>query len=253
LFLKTGGIVATKSSEGDVEVLEDEDPAVVFNKPLVVLTSPISASASEILAGALKDYRRAVIVGGGVQTFGKGTVQKLQPLPRGLGALKITTGMFFVPSGQSTQQIGVTSDIVVPSILSSYDDGEKALDYSLTPQSTKPFVGGTGNSSEGDERWSPITSAVVSKLTARSEGRVKGDALMKEIEKEVAEAKKDRAAVKLADLRREAAEAKKKASTDKPKGDDKEGKEDSAFERYQKAFVMEGVRIAVDLIEALGA
>jgi carboxyl-terminal processing protease len=248
LFLKTGGIVATKSSEGDVEVLEDEDPSTVFNGPLVVLTSPVSASASEILAGALKDYQRALIVGGGPTTFGKGTVQKLQMLPRNLGALKITTGMFFLPSGHSTQQSGVASDIVIPSILGSYDLGEKTLDYSLPPQATKPFVSPEANSASPKEKWKPITTAVVPKLKDRSAQRVSQNAVMKEIEKELTEAKKKQGTVKLGELRREALEAKKNG---KKTGEKEAPEDDSEFERFQKAFVTEGVDVVADLLELM--
>jgi carboxyl-terminal processing protease len=244
--MKTGGIVATKSSEGDVEVLEDDDPSVVFNGPLVVLTSPVSASASEILAGALRDYQRAVIVGGGPNTFGKGTVQKLQMLPRNLGALKITTGMFFLPSGASTQQVGVPSDVVIPSILSSYDLGEKSLDYSLPPQKTEPFVSEDANSSNPKERWKPVTSAVLPKLRDRSAQRIAKDQVMKEIEKELVEAKKKQGKVKLLDLRKEALEAKKNGKT---AGEEAEPEDDSDFERFQKAFVNEGAEVVADLIE----
>lgn len=249
LFIKTGGIVATKDADGDQDVLEDEDPAVVYNGPLVVLTSPVSASASEILAGALKDYRRAVIVGGGAHTFGKGTVQKLQPLPRGLGALKITTGMFFVPSGQSTQQVGVASDIVVPSIFASYDMGEKSLDFSLPPQSTRPFVSGDANGKDPDARWRPISSSVIPRLKKKSAARVAKNDVMKEIQREIADAKKKKSKVKLSELRREAKEEKKKNgdSKEEPSED-----EESDFERYQKAFVKEGAQILVDLIGITG-
>src|SRR5262249_41862497 len=103
LFIKRGGVVATKNTNGKVEVLEEEAEDGVSSGPLVVMTSPASASAAEILAGALKDYHRAVIAGG-EHTFGKGTVQVLLPLPGELGAMKVTTGMFFLPAGWSTQQ-----------------------------------------------------------------------------------------------------------------------------------------------------
>src|SRR5690606_36108863 len=102
LFIRKGGIVATQGTGGNLEILKDDDEGISFSGPLAVLISRRSASASEILAGALSDYDRAVIIGDS-HTFGKGTVQAVLPLPLGLGAMKVTTGMFFIPSGASTQ------------------------------------------------------------------------------------------------------------------------------------------------------
>ncbi len=125
LFIPTGPVVQTRDANGDVESLDDRDPAVAYDGPLVVLTNRASASASEILAGALKDYGRAVIVGD-TQTFGKGTVQNIVPLGPIMdrarlahtpdpGALKLTIEKFYRPSGASTQLRGVAADIVLPS------------------------------------------------------------------------------------------------------------------------------------------
>ncbi|HVZ32061.1 MAG TPA: carboxy terminal-processing peptidase, partial [Polyangiaceae bacterium] len=119
----------------------DRDPAVAYDGPLVVLTSRFSASASEILAGALQDYGRALIVGD-PSTFGKGTVQTMLPLGRIMesagvryasdpGALKITTNKFYRPSGASTQLRGVASDIVLPSLSDLSDLTESSLENPL--------------------------------------------------------------------------------------------------------------------------
>jgi carboxyl-terminal processing protease len=137
LFIRKGPVVQTRDRAGHVEVDADEDPAVLYDGPLAVLTSRFTASASEILAGALQDYGRAVIVGDR-STFGKGTVQEVVPLARvmdqnGLdhafdpGALKITTSKFYRPSGASTQLRGVSSDIVLPSTTDFDEIGESAL------------------------------------------------------------------------------------------------------------------------------
>jgi carboxyl-terminal processing protease len=126
LFIAKGPVVQTRDQAGNVEVGADTDPSIAYDGPLVVLTSRYSASASEILAGALQDYGRALIVGDG-STFGKGTVQNVVPLASvmdhlGLshaydpGALKVTIDKFYRPSGASTQLRGVSSDIVLPSI-----------------------------------------------------------------------------------------------------------------------------------------
>jgi carboxyl-terminal processing protease len=137
LFLKTGPMVQTKGPDGDIEIGADTDAAVQYDGPLVVLTSKFSASASEILAGAVQDYGRAVVVGDS-STFGKGTVQNLLPLARvmdrsGLsysydpGALKITIRKFYRPGGASTQLRGVVSDIVLPSSTDHNEVSEASL------------------------------------------------------------------------------------------------------------------------------
>lgn len=125
LFLRNGPVVQTRDPSGRIQVDDDPDSGVVYDGPLVVLTSRFTASASEILAGALKDYGRALIVGDS-STFGKGTVQSLIPLEpmmdrNGLahaydpGALKVTISKFYRPDGASTQLKGVKADIVLPS------------------------------------------------------------------------------------------------------------------------------------------
>lgn len=137
LFIRTGPVVQIRDQAGHIEVGADTDPSVRYDGPLILLTSRFSASATEILAGALQDYGRAVVVGD-TSTFGKGTVQNIQPLARimdqvGLGhlydpgALKITTDKFYRPSGASTQLRGVASDIVLPSTSDVSGVSESAL------------------------------------------------------------------------------------------------------------------------------
>ena len=141
LFIKDGPIVQVSGPGGDPQVTDDPDPSVLYDGPLVVLTSRFSASASEILAGALQDYGRAIIVGD-LATYGKGTVQNLNPLRYVMrasatstndpGTLKITRGKFYRVSGGSTQLKGVMSDIVLPSKLNYIKEiGESALENAL--------------------------------------------------------------------------------------------------------------------------
>jgi carboxyl-terminal processing protease len=99
LFIRDGGVVAVKNVFSEVQVLEDNDEDIIYDGPLVILTSRITASASEIVAGAMKDYQRAVIVGDD-HTFGKGTVQSFVHQPGRLGAIKVTTALFFRPGGE---------------------------------------------------------------------------------------------------------------------------------------------------------
>lgn len=140
LFIKTGPIVQVKNYEGKIDVLKDTDSEVVYDGPLVVMVNKFSASASEILAGALQDYGRAVIVGG-EETHGKGTVQTLLDLDRyinpklnikePLGSIKLTIQKFYRINGGSTQYKGVTPDIILPDPLSYVESGERTQDYSL--------------------------------------------------------------------------------------------------------------------------
>jgi carboxyl-terminal processing protease len=137
LFIKEGPVVQIKRANGDIEVREDTDPSIAYDGPLIVLISRFSASASEIVAGALQDYGRALIVGD-VSTFGKGTAQQvfylskitaLSDLGHDPGNLKLTNSKFYRASGASTELRGVASDIVLPSIWNnSTEVGESTLD-----------------------------------------------------------------------------------------------------------------------------
>ena len=183
-FLRSGAIVAIENSDGERQIQRDHDRSVLYSGPLVVLTSRVSASASEILAGALKDYRRAVIVGDD-HTFGKGTVQTVATLPHGDGALKITTQLFFRPGGLSTQHDGVASDVVVPSLLAGEEYGEKTQPYSIPPHETTAFLSDTANGTES--HWQPLTDPILAELGRRSHDRVEGNPEFAEIRKKVAE------------------------------------------------------------------
>ena len=131
LFIKKGPVVQVKSTGNRKQVLYDKDPQVVWDGPLVVLMNKMSASASEILAGALQDYNRAVIIGN-EKSFGKGTVQNVIDLNRfisnssyDLGAIKITTDKFYRINGESVQLEGVKSDIIIPDSYKYIFNGEK--------------------------------------------------------------------------------------------------------------------------------
>lgn len=132
LFIKDGPVVQVQGSRRRVAVLEDEDAAIVYNGPLVILVNRASASATEIVAGALQDYGRAVIVGDD-RTHGKGTVQAVLNLTRdkSAGSLKVTTAIYCRVTGESTQKRGVTADIVLPSMLSHMAYGEEELSHAL--------------------------------------------------------------------------------------------------------------------------
>jgi len=139
LFIDYGPVVQVKGSDGHIQQYDDTERGMVWKGPLVVVTSKFSASASEILAGAIQDYHRGLIIGDS-STHGKGTVQSLLdlgsqlfriPNPPNLGALKITMQQFYRPNGESTQKRGVLADITLPSISDYMDVGEADLDYAV--------------------------------------------------------------------------------------------------------------------------
>ncbi len=159
LFINKGPVVQVKNSAGQVAVLRDKEPGVAFDGPMVVLVNRFSASASEILAAALQDYRRALVVGDH-GTHGKGTVQTVLDLDRAvpagsmeqyrpLGAMKLTLQKFYRVSGGSTQELGVEPDVLLPDPLPLVQSGERFADNALpwdtvapvsfTPWQSEPF------------------------------------------------------------------------------------------------------------------
>ena len=127
LFIPGGPVVQIRDTSGRVSILGDQDRSVTYSGPMAVMVNRMSASASEIVAGALKDYGRAIVVGD--QTFGKGTVQVMQELDE--GQLKITQAKFYRVSGDSTQHKGVMPDINFPSLIDTKSVGENALENPL--------------------------------------------------------------------------------------------------------------------------
>jgi len=139
LFIEKGPVVQVKSIGGRKEILSDNDSSILWDGPIVILVNEFSASASEILAAALQDYNRAIILGS-KQTYGKGTVQNVVDLNNvisgntygDLGSIKITTDKFYRINGGSTQLEGVKSDLIFPNRYSYVDIGEKDLDNPLS-------------------------------------------------------------------------------------------------------------------------
>jgi carboxyl-terminal processing protease len=136
LFIDRGPVVQLRDTTGRIEVDDDPNPAVFYSGPMIVLVDRFSASASEIFAGAMQDYGRALIVG--QQTYGKGTVQNAHPLnytifghkPE-LGQLNVTIGKYYRITGESTQDRGVTPDIALPSLIDASEVGESTRDRAL--------------------------------------------------------------------------------------------------------------------------
>jgi carboxyl-terminal processing protease len=210
LFISSGPVVQVRGPNGYVEVGSDDDGATLYDGPLVVLTSRFSASASEILAGALQDYGRALIVGDS-STFGKGTVQTIMPLAQimqreGLtpaedpGALKATISKFYRPSGKSTQIEGVKSDIVLPSLTDIPEISESEMQNPLPwdTVSSAPFA--------SRDRVGPY----VTSLRARSAQRIANDPDFIELQQDREELRRTRETKSIslneAERRREKAE-----------------------------------------------
>jgi carboxyl-terminal processing protease len=234
LFIKNGPVVATMDGKGNREILADDDSQLLFNGPFMIVTTRQSASASEILAGAMKDHKRALIVGGD-HTYGKGTVQVLNPLPFKLGAMKLTTQMFYLPGGASTQHDGVSSDIVLPTYLDSEDLGEQYMDYALPASKTKPFLTAEGaQGKQASERWSPITEDLIQYLRERSSKRVAQNAEFKDILKDLEDFKKNEGWVKVSDILKR---------SDKDKEKRKERKDLSATVRGRKELWIKDPRV----------
>ncbi len=238
LFFKVGNVVKQSSRDSSQEMaLEDRDPTVDWEGPMVVLTSRVSASASEIVAGTLKDYTRAVVVGGD-HTFGKGSVQSVMPLSPTLGAAKVTVGMFFTPGGFSTQHRGVEADVVLPGPFSTDEFGERHLDYSLPPKQIKPFL-----SQDAYGAWKKVEPGTIVQLKARSQARVAKNADFKKIVDEMKKAKEKGKVIKLSEAVKDTKD--KKSEADSKKNLSKEAK---AVEYAKRADVQEAVNVAADLL-----
>lgn len=170
LFIRSGPVVQVRDSSGRININDDPDPDISYSGPMAVMVDRYSASASEIFAGAMQDYHRAVIIG--EPTFGKGTVQRLVDLNRfarfkggDLGQLKFTIAQFFRINGESTQHRGVVPDIIFPTALDAQSQGERSLDHALPWASVRP-----ANYSIGRLNKKVIDTALISHRT-----RVQGD------------------------------------------------------------------------------
>ena len=173
LFIKEGPIVQVKNHKQKVEILKDTDTDIEYAGPLLVMINRFSASASEILAGAMSDYKRAVVVGG-EYTHGKGTVQVVLNLNQGpflsllnnsLGALKVTIQKFYRVNGLSTQYKGITPHIILPDPLGYLESREQDLEHSLRWDKIAP---------QNYRRWTGF-SFDLSELKRKSAQRIKGN------------------------------------------------------------------------------
>jgi carboxyl-terminal processing protease len=267
LFIEKGPIVQVKAHTGAVDVLEDNDSSIDFKKPTVVLINRFSASASEIVAAALQDYGRAVVVGGEF-SHGKGTVQAVvdldgyvSPMAKSyspLGALKITIQKFYRVNGSSTQYKGVTPDIILPDQFAHLESGEKFLDYSIPWGEVKPVK---------YSRWS--SKLDLRSLKANSTARVKKSEKFKHLMDAMKwykeQKEKTRRSLTLVDFEKERKDIREKTDVfrkelenDKLMVKDLSGSKDKAqhekFEEFSKtlkkdAVIEESMMILQDLIK----
>lgn len=179
LFIDRGPVVQVKNADGSVQQYADEESGTAWDGPLVVVTTKFSASASEIFAGAIQDYRRGIVVGDPA-THGKGTVQTLMDLGQQLfrnnranyGALKVTLQQFYLPDGESTQREGVAADVILPSITAKMDIAEGDLKYALEHD--------TVNAAKHDI-YSMVPADLLGNLRTRSAQRVEQDGEFQEL------------------------------------------------------------------------
>ncbi|NOQ42788.1 MAG: tail-specific protease [Desulfuromusa sp.] len=257
LFIKTGPVVQIRSGSGKIRVMSDDDRSVEYSGPMIVLVNRFSASASEIVAGALQDYGRALIVGD-EHTHGKGTVQALLDLDRfvnlrgmdkymPLGAVKVTIQKFYRISGESTQEKGVLPDVVLPSRLDGLESGEKYLDNALSWDHI---------ASAKYQRWENPTENIV-ELQQQSDIRIKQNEDFQEIISDADHAQKRRGETRqsllLEDLLAESEQLRGERERMMPHGlmagDDDEKKEQTLDEKIaDDPYVEEGITLLLDLI-----
>lgn len=186
LFIPKGPVVQVRESTGETEVYTDPDPSVTYEGPMAVLVNRFSASASEIFAAAIQDYKRGIIVGG--QTFGKGTVQTLIDLnqwlpkePEKVGQVKMTIQKFYRINGSSTQHKGVTPDIQLPSAFSAEEYGESSQPSALPWDQIN---------STRYEQARGLDDKILSRLRDRFDQRLKSDPELKQLAQDLADFKK---------------------------------------------------------------
>ncbi|QDK77827.1 tail-specific protease [Spirosoma sp. KCTC 42546] len=186
LFIPKGPVVQVRESTGETEVYTDPDPSVTYDGPLAVLVNRFSASASEIFAAAIQDYKRGIIVGG--QTFGKGTVQTLIDLnqwlpkePEKVGQVKMTIQKFYRINGSSTQHKGVTPDVQFPSAFSAEEYGESSQPSALPWDQIN---------STRYEQSRGLDDKILSRLRDRFDQRLKSDPELKQLAQDLADFKK---------------------------------------------------------------
>ena len=260
LFFAKGSVVRqlVKTKNGDRYLtLSDVDDSIQYSGPLVILVNRVSASASEIVSGTLKSYKRAVIVGGD-HTFGKGSIQSVESLRFGLGSVKVTVGLFFIPNGFSTQLKGVASDISFPSVFSNDEIGEKTLDYVLSEKKIPSFISGSAYVSKAGKKWKPVTDQLIAFLKKHSLERIKKNQKFQEIKEDIVEIQNKKKAGYVTTIAQvfDRAKEKEEQENNDNKKDDENTKEESGInpevirKKYmERPDIQEAVNIAFDQLQ----
>lgn len=243
-FIESGPVVQVKGLEGEPYVYSDEDPELLYDGPLIVMINRNSASASEIFAGAIKDYNRGLIVGDS-HTFGKGTVQNVSEIPGLPGSIKITIQKFYRPLGASTQLEGVPSDIVLPSIFDELEIGEKYYDYALD-------FSRVGAAEVKDYKE---TGSLVEGIRKASEARVGKNPLFGEVKDAIDKYRAGKAERSRISLREGADKPEDEAGIDEDEEASSSRSKDAEVQRIdlinKDAYVQEAMMIAGDYVNAL--
>lgn len=244
LFIPEGTVVQTVDRRRITRTQQDQDPSVQYAGPLIVMINKYSASASEIVAGALQDYGRAIIVGDG-HSYGKATVQVVQDIPgtdgrKSDGAIKVTQSKFYRPSGSTNQEKGVFADIQIPSLLQVYDIGEKENEFVLRADTIKPAP---------DFRPLQNVSSLIPTLSKQSADRIAKSKEFLELREKMEKAKveKDKATVSLKiDAKKE---GEKKKEREQEEQEAREAANDNIVVRKNDIQLREAAQILVDAIE----
>lgn len=257
LFVDEGPVVQVKQMDGERKIHRDVEPGAVYSGPLVVVCNRLSASASEIFAGVIKDYKRGIIIGD-TTTHGKGTVQNVMPVSnqmfsflRGqdLGALKLTINQFYRVNGDSTQNRGVRSDIVLPSLIDNMDLGESFLDDAMAFDKTEiaPYA-----------PLDLVNLQILKSLKQASSKRVVTDKDFKEKQAEIDKylKKKDQKTISLVEAvrRKEMQDDKAKEKEEKKKAEEEKAKKDPKAEKdiFKKDYYNDEIlNITVDYMNVL--
>ncbi|MCK6618310.1 MAG: carboxy terminal-processing peptidase [Cyclobacteriaceae bacterium] len=250
LFIKTGPVVQVKDFTNRTEIKSDDDPAIVYTGPLIVLINRFSASASEIFAGAIQDYHRGVVVG--ESSFGKGTVQSIIELDRyvnypkeEVGSLKLTFQKFYRVTGHSTQFKGVTPDIKFPTALTAEQFGERSSKSALPWDEIRSTM---------YQKTPLINDAVLKNLIRSHQERLKTDPSLIDLVAQTEETRKNLAQNRISlneEVRRKEMEESEKRRNSRKPGDvkiDREGQNDNSLLKLEDQYLREGLLVLTDLI-----